>query len=605
MDIVLITDGSRPELLDQTLRSAVQHAAGWSKHRMVVVVDNPEVGYRPTDAHIEAYGITFLHLDKRVGVGGAKNFGAKYLNEDMVHRSELLCFLDDDMYLLPEWDKKLEWLSHQKFVTQLGGWRHPFHQLNNRHLITRADGESFKIFESGDTDSPTIHIHKVDAVTGNCFAIHWRDWLRYGPFDANALGPGQSEDFALSQRIRAGGGMVATIDPPVAIHCGLVNSAGEPATGWRECEQQITEQLAELPQEIRDDVLIARPTIEKGIADAVHEDANKETGPRENQGTDGHSGQDRLLDLDRPQSQQRVRSDRYGSSSHFDAFGSPCELMGLSEIQSQEQEARSAPLRREVVLQSPSSVRGNTDRQHPRYVVEGETGCNVQLSKEAHTNEGVEDQKRVRFRSLHQSELGGEVEARKVYDSVDRYREDLGLGGVGHPILVNAGSGQRRFDTRAGWLNLDLVSRPPDQVPDIICDARELDSVFSCESVSLVVSHHVHEHLGCGEADPITLSAYRVLQTGRSLLVFTPDVRKLAGRWLGGELDDFQFAVQVMGAYQGLDSDRHKWVYTEDTLMKSLRSAASWSEVKPFDWRPIAGADFAMDWYIAAVECVK
>ena len=33
-------------------------------------------------------------------------------------------------------------------------------------------------------------------------------------------------------------------------------------------------------------------------------------------------------------------------------------------------------------------------------------------------------------------------------------------------MKLNIGSGQRRFGD--GWVNLDVVSRPPDQVPDVL-----------------------------------------------------------------------------------------------------------------------------------------
>lgn len=494
MDIVLITR-DRPELTEQCIRSMRENAADWSGHRLVVVFDGSETEAQQAfaihdlatveriQAQVDRFGpLTLIYTGRQVGVGGAKNFGVAYIQRQLElfnkldlpvklehAENSLLMFSDNDMYYLPDWDAILEHAAEGP-VTQIGGWRHPYHQLG--HFC-------------GTLPNVGNVVHQVDAVTGNCFVMRWSDWLKYGPFDSNAIGPGQSEDYALSQRIRAGGGLVATLDPPVAIHCGLVNSIGEPATGWREMESQVTEQLAGLGAEMRDSVLIMRPVPE----------------------------------LPQVSSAERIRQILRGGSPFQQVFEEARERVGMQP--------------REQPVPEPT-----------------------------------------RSRRLHG---------------------------------VNIGSGQRRFESvpAVWWQNVDLVNRPPDQVPDIVGDARNLDSVFVRDSQDYVVSHHLHEHLGHGEADPITKAAYQVLRVGGSLLVFTPDARKLAGRWLGGELDDFQFAVQMMGAYQGEESDRHRWLYTQDTLEHSLANAAPWSVVKPFDWRMIPGADLARDWYIAAVECVK
>ncbi len=534
MDIVMVCR-DRAELTEQCIRSMRENAADWSRHNLVLVFDGSEAEsqsvmavqdaavYERIQANVERFGTlaASLFTGRQIGVGGAKNFGAarfgmeagngRQFNENVSYYepNRLLMFSDNDMFYLPSWDHLLEigmsassGLVHTGELVQLGGWRHPYHQLG-RVLMgggwLRLDNRPHEVYE-------------VDAVTGNCFVIRWADWLKYGPFDSNAIGPGQSEDFALSQRIKAGGGLVATLDPPVAIHCGLVNSVGEPATGWKECEQQITEQLAGLSAEMRESVLIMRPA------------------PAE-----------------LPQH----------SSAH-----QITQILRMLPTTSAFEEARAG-------LGMQPRV---ADTEHPRDIIKpGGLGGIREITL---------------------------AEAMNMYPHFDRAPRLQGC---------NAGSGQRRFEStpEVCWTNIDLVDRPPDQVPDIVGDARRLDVIFPLNSLDYVVSHHLHEHLGHGEADPITKAAYNVLRPGGSLLVFTPDARKLAGRWLGGELDDFQFAVQMMGAYQGEESDRHRWLYTQDTLEQSLANVAAWSVVKPFDWRVIPGADLARDFYIAAVECVK
>ena len=171
-------------------------------------------------------------------------------------------------------------------------------------------------------------------------------------------------------------------------------------------------------------------------------------------------------------------------------------------------------------------------------------------------------------------------------------------------VKINCGSGQRRFDVSLGWVNVDLVSREG-QVPDIIADGAVLP--FDSASSSLVVLHHVLEHFGCGEADGLIRECHRVLQPGGSLLVFVPDLWKLAQRWMIGEIDDYIYCVNLYGAYQGDPGSRHYWGVRRQSLVRALsgNDFARWSQIKPFDWRLIPGADLAKDWWICAMEAVK
>jgi predicted SAM-dependent methyltransferase len=170
---------------------------------------------------------------------------------------------------------------------------------------------------------------------------------------------------------------------------------------------------------------------------------------------------------------------------------------------------------------------------------------------------------------------------------------------------INLGSGQRRFEStpEVEWLNVDIVSRPPDQVPDLICDIKDLPREIGRGRADYVVAHHIVEHFGCGEFP--FLECHELLKPGGSLLIFVPDIKALAERWLEGGISDYIYVVNLMGAYQGLETDRHKWHHTYRSLADSLMSAFAWSAVKPFDWRPIPGGDFARDFWILAVEAVK
>lgn len=166
---------------------------------------------------------------------------------------------------------------------------------------------------------------------------------------------------------------------------------------------------------------------------------------------------------------------------------------------------------------------------------------------------------------------------------------------------LNCGSGQRPFEQKHGWCNIDIQDK---YGPDLVADWNDL-SIFHDNSMELVVAHHTIEHVGCGEADGFIKEAHRVLKPGGSLLVFVPDLRALAQRWLTHQLDDYSFLVNVYGAYMGNESDRHRWGYTRKSLETMLDAVVQWKVVHGFNWRPIEGADIAKDWWILGMECVK
>lgn len=169
---------------------------------------------------------------------------------------------------------------------------------------------------------------------------------------------------------------------------------------------------------------------------------------------------------------------------------------------------------------------------------------------------------------------------------------------------LNVGSGQRPFDNKLGWINIDCVSRPG-QVPDLLCDVGKEALPYPDGSMECVVLHQVVEHFGCNEAAGLVKEAYRVLKPGGSLLLFLPDLKALSQRWLTGQISDYIFFVNVYGAYMSEEGDRHRWAYTPDSLAHFLLGAAPWQTIKEFDWRTIPGSALARDWWVLTGEAVK
>ena len=64
--------------------------------------------------------------------------------------------------------------------------------------------------------------------------------------------------------------------------------------------------------------------------------------------------------------------------------------------------------------------------------------------------------------------------------------------------------------------------------------------------------------------------------------------------------------VNMYGAYQGEESDRHAWGFSREGLRDYLqRTIPGEGQVFDFDWREIPGADIAFDWWVLGLEAVK
>lgn len=178
-------------------------------------------------------------------------------------------------------------------------------------------------------------------------------------------------------------------------------------------------------------------------------------------------------------------------------------------------------------------------------------------------------------------------------------KEEKSTGGVSVTYeYLNIGSGQRPFGPP--FVNIDIQEK---WKPDIVCDAAHLNIPGS--SVTMIVLHHVLEHFGCGEANGLLRECYRVLKPRGSLLVFVPNIAKLASEWLTTKtLPDQLFFTNIYGAYMGDESDRHKWGYTSSSLGATLKQAG-FSRGGMFDYRWIRGTDIAVDWWILGMEAMK
>ena len=172
------------------------------------------------------------------------------------------------------------------------------------------------------------------------------------------------------------------------------------------------------------------------------------------------------------------------------------------------------------------------------------------------------------------------------------------LPNFGKGLKLNIGSGQRPF--QKPWINVDCQEK---WNPDVLADANSMP-MFDDGSCQMIVLHHVLEHFGCGESLGLLKECYRMLEPGGRLLIFVPDVRALAQRWLMRQVDDYIFFVNLMGAYMGDDADRHKWHYSFDGLSALLKEIG-WKQVSRLSPQIVPNADVTFDWWIMSVEAIK
>ena len=165
-------------------------------------------------------------------------------------------------------------------------------------------------------------------------------------------------------------------------------------------------------------------------------------------------------------------------------------------------------------------------------------------------------------------------------------------------LRLNVGSGQRKFG--GDFINCDIN---PKWEPDVVTDGASMP-MFADGSADLIVSHHVAEHAGCGDAGPMFRECRRILAPGGSLIVCVPDMWELAQAWINGRLNTQLYMTNVYGAYMDNEADRHRWGFDHSSLKKFLLSCG-YEKVKPFDWREIKGASIAKDFWILALEAIK
>jgi hypothetical protein len=224
-NIVLVTDGRRPRLLEQTLRTLYERTPSYRFNVTLVTDGMPDHGLPPlVTTHNNSWNVTIW---PPCGViGRLKNLGA-YWSEKQFGRGDWLYFSDDDVAFLPGWLEKLTAgaIMLEEFGYELwGGQVHPY------HLPIKQAAKGFD-----------IAFGEYQMLDGPSWLMRWRTWDEIGPLPERSGGACQGEDVTFCHRLTAQGGRIGVIHPHVCVHTGLTQSDGNDAPGRKEREAMIPE----------------------------------------------------------------------------------------------------------------------------------------------------------------------------------------------------------------------------------------------------------------------------------------------------------------------------------------------------------------------------
>ena len=203
MNIVMITTLMRTKLLEQSLKSMFEGAVEPNQLHLTLVCDS---GVRFDSVRYD----TLIVNQFSIGASASRNIGASSIPK--YKRQKHVCFLDDDVYMCPGWDKKIEAALDWLHKCAISGHAHPFNQSSNKYQNGKVGVESAGVLS-------TVNI-----------ACSWEMWDDVGYF-IEPGGPGGSEDVEWCKRAVDKGYGLAVTDPQCIIHTGLASSSGKDIIG--------------------------------------------------------------------------------------------------------------------------------------------------------------------------------------------------------------------------------------------------------------------------------------------------------------------------------------------------------------------------------------
>jgi SAM-dependent methyltransferase len=144
-------------------------------------------------------------------------------------------------------------------------------------------------------------------------------------------------------------------------------------------------------------------------------------------------------------------------------------------------------------------------------------------------------------------------------------------------VRLNLGCGDKIIP---GYINVDVADARNEQVPDVVCDIRQL-TVFSSDTADEILSVHVIEHFWRWEAPGVLKEWVRVLRPGGRMIIECPNLISACRDFLedpdrsSGPGPEGQ---RTMWVFYGDPAWRdplmiHRWGYTPDSLGRLMAEA--------------------------------
>jgi len=210
---VVISTWNRFNLLQQTIGSLFKNTK--TKDFEVIVVDDASTD--GTKKYLEKLeNVNYFCFPERVSISEVKNKGA-----EMVSFSDYICFCDNDVYFEPNWDEILiKVLEKYSKIGIVGGEKHPHHRI----LEKRKLDDKYKVFITEQQAGFSLFMRRTD-------------WEKCKPFITTKEGiGGGGEDNNICDTFKRNKYLIASVNPSVILHCGLINHRGIKAAGFEEIE---------------------------------------------------------------------------------------------------------------------------------------------------------------------------------------------------------------------------------------------------------------------------------------------------------------------------------------------------------------------------------
>ena len=218
---ILIPTWNNLEYLQLCLRSIRQHSR--YNHQVILFVNEGSDGTLHWVQEQKEYTIEFLHSPENIGICHAMNRCRDLVTE------ELMVYLNDDMYVLPDWDHALQTeiasLNTRKFMVSATMIEPVI--TGNDCVVVKNYGEDLPSFRESDLleEFPSLKQSNWQGSTWPPMVLHRETWDLLGGFSIE-FSPGMYSDPDLSFKLVEAGGRVF-----MGVGSSLVYHFGSKSTG--------------------------------------------------------------------------------------------------------------------------------------------------------------------------------------------------------------------------------------------------------------------------------------------------------------------------------------------------------------------------------------